>query len=65
MPCGRIVDHLKEGIEEPRNDIFFVGYQANGTPGRDIVRYSQRLGGYVVLDGEMKKQRGEESPCEI
>lgn len=49
---GRIVDHLKEGIEDPRNDIFFVGYQAKGTPGRDIVRYSQRPGGYVVLDGE-------------
>jgi metallo-beta-lactamase family protein len=49
---GRIVDHLKAGITDRKNDIFFVGYQAKGTPGRDIVRYSQRPGGYVVLDGE-------------
>ena len=49
---GRIIEHLKAGIEDSRNDIFFVGYQAKGTPGRDIVRYSQRPGGYVMLDGE-------------
>ena len=49
---GRIVDHLKAGIEEPRNDIFFVGYQAKGTAGRDILKYSRRPGGYVMLDGE-------------
>ena len=49
---GRIVDHLKSGIEDARNDILFVGYQAKGTAGRDILKYSKRPGGYVVLDGE-------------
>ena len=49
---GRIVDHLKAGITDRKNDIFFVGYQAKGTPGRDIVRYSQRPGGYVYLDNK-------------
>ena len=49
---GRIVDHLKAGITDRKNDIFFVGYQAKGTPGRDIVRYSKRPGDYVWLDGE-------------
>jgi metallo-beta-lactamase family protein len=49
---GRIIDHLRAGIEDSRNDIFFVGYQARGTSGRDIVRYSQRPGGYVYLDGK-------------
>ena len=49
---GRIVEHLKNGIEDRRNDIFFVGYQAFGTPGRDILRYSRRPGGYVVFDGK-------------
>ena len=49
---GRIIEHLRRGIEDPRNDIFFVGFQANGTPGRDILKYSKRPGGYVVLDGE-------------
>jgi metallo-beta-lactamase family protein len=51
---GRIVDHLQQGIDDPRNDILFVGYQAAGTPGRAIQRYSQRPGGYVDLDGERK-----------
>jgi len=49
---GRIVEHLKAGITDRKNDIFFVGYQAKGTPGRDILKYSKRPGGYVMLDGE-------------
>lgn len=49
---GRIIDHLKEGIGERRNDILFVGYQAAGTPGRDILKYHRRPGAYVYLDGE-------------
>ena len=36
---------------DPRHDILFVGYQAAGTPGRDIQRYGPN-GGYVILDGE-------------
>jgi metallo-beta-lactamase family protein len=34
---GRIVDHLKYGLDDPANDIFFVGYQAKGTPGRKMI----------------------------
>ena len=34
---GRIVDHLQYGLEDPANDIFFVGYQAKGTPGRKMI----------------------------
>jgi metallo-beta-lactamase family protein len=34
---GRIVDHLKHGLDDPANDIFFVGYQAKGTPGRKMI----------------------------
>ena len=34
---GRIVDHFKHGLNDPKNDIFFVGYQAKGTPGRRII----------------------------
>jgi metallo-beta-lactamase family protein len=49
---GRIVNHLKGCIEDERNDILFVGYQVKGTPGRDIVRYSKRAGGYVMIEGE-------------
>ncbi|MDA3895991.1 MAG: hypothetical protein PF482_07580 [Desulfobacteraceae bacterium] len=34
---GRIFDHLERGLNDPKNDIFFVGYQAKGTLGRRIV----------------------------
>ena len=34
---GRIVEHLEHGLEDSANDIFFVGYQAKGTPGRRII----------------------------
>ncbi|OKY75642.1 MAG: MBL fold metallo-hydrolase [Desulfobulbaceae bacterium DB1] len=49
---GRIIDHLEQGLPDSRNDIFFVGYQAKGTPGHDIVRYGGTPGGYVFLHGE-------------
>ena len=49
---GRIVDHLKAGLPQPENDVCFVGYQAGGTPGRDIQRYAGKPGGYANLDGE-------------
>jgi metallo-beta-lactamase family protein len=44
---GRIVDHLAHGLADARNDVFFVGYQAHGTPGYDIVKYGSRPGGYA------------------
>ena len=34
---GRIVNHLRHGLDNPKNDLFFVGYQAQGTPGRAIL----------------------------
>lgn len=46
---GRIVNYLKALISDDRTDIIFVGYQAAGTPGREIQQYGPR-GGYVVLD---------------
>jgi metallo-beta-lactamase family protein len=51
---GRIVDHLRSGLGDARNDVLFVGYQAGGTPGRDLLRYGNRPGGYVYLDGERR-----------
>ena len=47
---GRIVNYLKAMIEDERTDILFVGYQAQGTPGRIIQKYGPR-GGWVELDG--------------
>lgn len=51
---GRIVDHLQKGIEDPKNDILFVGYQASGTAGRTIQDHADEPGGYVHLDGDRK-----------
>ena len=48
---GRIVNYLKALLPDPRTDVLFVGYQAEGTPGRDILEYGPG-GGYVMLDRE-------------
>ena len=48
---GRVVNYLKAMLGDKRNDVLFVGYQAAGTPGRDILTYGPR-GGWVELDGE-------------
>lgn len=49
---GRIVDHLLQGLDDAKNDVFFVGYQAKGTPGRDILRRGERPDGRVYLAGQ-------------
>jgi len=38
---GRIVNYLKALIDIPTTDLVFVGYQARGTPGREIVEHAQ------------------------
>ncbi len=40
---GRIVEHLKYGLDDPVNDIIFVGYQAKGTPGRKMIEKKIRV----------------------
>ncbi|WP_150299128.1 MBL fold metallo-hydrolase RNA specificity domain-containing protein [Pseudomonas profundi] len=49
--AGRIVNYLKAMLGDPRHNVVFVGYQAQGTPGQAIQQYGPR-GGYVDLDGE-------------
>ena len=48
---GRIVNYLKAMLGDARHDVLFVGYQAEGTPGRQIQRFGPRSG-YVELDGQ-------------
>ncbi len=50
---GRIMNYLKQFISITTADIIFVGYQAHGTPGRDIQTYGPH-GGYVFLEGVKK-----------
>ncbi len=47
---GRIQNYLHELLSDERTDVLFVGYQAEGTPGRDIQRYGSK-GGFVRLEG--------------
>lgn len=49
---GRIVDHLRQSLPDRRNDVLFVGYQAPGTPGREISSWNGKEDGTVLLDGE-------------
>lgn len=46
---GRIMEHLSGGLENPRNSIIFVGFQAEGTLGRELVE-----GAKVVNIGRKK-----------
>ncbi|EWG99099.1 MBL fold metallo-hydrolase RNA specificity domain-containing protein [Halomonas sp. BC04] len=48
---GRVVNYLKRMLSDERHCVLFTGYQAHGTPGRDIQRYGPR-GGWVELDGQ-------------
>jgi metallo-beta-lactamase family protein len=41
-------------LHDPRHDVLFIGYQAQGTPGRAIQMYGER-GGYVDFDHERYK----------
>ena len=53
--AGRIINHLKYGINNSKNSIVFVGYQAEGTLGRKIIDGCEK----VVLDGKEKKVEAE------
>ena len=48
---GRIVNYLKAMLGDARHDVLFCGYQAAGTPGRDIQAYGPR-GDWVELEGQ-------------
>lgn len=48
---GRVVNYLKAMLGHPAHDVLFVGYQAQGTPGRAIQQYGPQ-GGWVELDGK-------------
>lgn len=48
---GRMVAHLGKSLDDPKNDVLFVGFQAKGTPGRAILEQAKKLNGYVQLNG--------------
>ena len=53
--AGRILHHLKSAIEDPRNTILIVGYQAQHTLGRRLVEQRAR----VKIFGVERERRAE------
>jgi metallo-beta-lactamase family protein len=55
---GRIVGHLRRLLPIEQTTVLFVGYQAEGTPGRAIQRAAAR-GGRVLIDHEEVRVRAD------
>jgi metallo-beta-lactamase family protein len=53
--AGRILHHLKAGIEDPKNTVLIVGYQAQHTLGRRLVEQRAR----VKIFGVERERRAE------
>jgi metallo-beta-lactamase family protein len=58
---GRVVHHLLAGLPDPRNTVLFVGYQAAGTRGRQLVDGAQHVkmfGQFVPVHARIEKIDG-------
>ncbi len=55
---GRIVNYLEAMLDDPRHNVLFVGYQAQGTLGSQIQKYGPR-GGYVDINQQRINIRAE------
>ena len=58
---GRVVHHLFAGLPDPRNTVLFVGFQAAGTRGRQLVdgaRHVKIFGQHVPVHARIEKIDG-------
>ncbi len=58
---GRVLHHLKNRLSDPKTTVLFVGYQAEGTRGRDIIDGASRvkmLGTEVMVAAHIEKIAG-------
>jgi metallo-beta-lactamase family protein len=58
---GRVVHHLFAGLPDPRNTVLFVGFQAAGTRGRQLIDGAQHVkifGQHVPVHAKIEKIDG-------
>ena len=58
---GRVVHHLFAGLPDPRNTVLFVGFQAAGTRGRQLIdgaQYVKIFGQHVPVHAKIEKVDG-------
>jgi metallo-beta-lactamase family protein len=58
---GRVVHHLLAGLPDPRNTVLFVGFQAAGTRGRQLIEgahYVKMYGQEVAVKARITKING-------
>ena len=58
---GRVVHHLKHLLPNPRNTVVLVGFQAEGTRGRDLAEGARQLkmhGRYIPVRAEVTSVEG-------
>lgn len=58
---GRVVHHLFAGLPDPRNTVLFVGFQAAGTRGRQLIEGAQHIkmfGQHVPVHARIEKIDG-------
>jgi metallo-beta-lactamase family protein len=50
--AGRILHHLANNIEDPRNTIMIIGYMAENTLGRELIKASDKRGYRLKIFGD-------------